>query len=66
MTPRYHAGETNRCPGCGHAQWIIGLATAECVFCSTALPLADSRCKPAARIVTFGKGGGVVRRMVAV
>ena len=42
MTARYHIGETNHCPGCGRSQWIIGRATAECAFCSTALPLAEA------------------------
>jgi len=36
----YHHAESNRCPGCGQAQWTIGRSTAECAFCRTALPLA--------------------------
>jgi ribosomal protein L37E len=64
MTLRYHEGEHNRCPGCGGVHWHVGRATAECARCSYALPLADSRSKPEARILTFGNGGGVVRRMV--
>lgn len=38
----YHPGEVNRCPGCGRAHWIVGRLSAECGFCSTALPLADA------------------------
>jgi hypothetical protein len=40
----YHAayveGEVNHCPGCGNTHWHIGRMSAECAFCSTALPLA--------------------------
>lgn len=36
----YRAGESNFCPGCGRSHWIIGRSSAECAFCSTALPLA--------------------------
>jgi hypothetical protein len=53
------------CPGCGRSHWLIGRATAECAFCATALPLADSSRTQAPRIVERGKGGGMVRRMVA-
>jgi glutaredoxin 2 len=35
----YRDGETNHCPGCARSQWIIGRLSAECAFCSTALPL---------------------------
>ena len=35
----YRDHETNHCPGCGRAQWLIGRLMAECAFCSTALPL---------------------------
>jgi hypothetical protein len=38
----FHLDETNHCPGCGRSQWLVGRVTAECVFCSTALPLAES------------------------
>ncbi|HUQ13507.1 MAG TPA: hypothetical protein VM055_04450 [Novosphingobium sp.] len=38
----FHIDETNHCPGCGRSQWLVGRVTAECVFCSTALPLAES------------------------
>jgi uncharacterized protein (DUF983 family) len=64
MIARYHQGETNHCPGCGRSQWLVGRVSAECVFCSTALPLADSSGKPAPRVIGFGKGGGVVRRQM--
>ena len=34
----YHEGEVNHCPGCGRTHWLIGRLSAECAFCSTALP----------------------------
>lgn len=44
----YHENETNHCPGCGRTHWLIGRLTAECAFCSTAIPLnvADRTAKP--------------------
>ena len=38
----YHDGEVNHCPGCGRTHWIIGRVSAECAFCTTALPLAEA------------------------
>jgi len=38
----YREGEVNHCPGCGRSHWIIGRLSAECAFCSTALPLTES------------------------
>jgi|TARA_R100000501_G_scaffold10060_1_gene19778 hypothetical protein len=38
----YHLHATNYCPGCGHAHWYIGRATAECAFCNTVLPLGTT------------------------
>jgi hypothetical protein len=42
----YHAvfrqNETNHCPGCGRTHWYVGRVSAECGFCSTALPFAGS------------------------
>lgn len=38
----YREHETNHCPGCGRTHWHIGRMTAECAFCSTALPLQSS------------------------
>jgi hypothetical protein len=35
----YRLDEVNHCPGCGRTHWLIGRVTAECAFCSTALPL---------------------------
>lgn len=35
----YRRDETNHCPGCGKAHWLLGRLTAECAFCGTALPL---------------------------
>jgi hypothetical protein len=38
----YHAGEVNRCPGCGRTHWYVGRLSAECGFCGTALALAET------------------------
>ena len=38
----YHDGEINHCPGCGRTHWLIGRLSAECAFCSTALPLREA------------------------
>lgn len=35
----YRRYDVNRCPGCGHSNWHVGRITAECAFCSTAIPL---------------------------
>jgi hypothetical protein len=46
------------------SQWIIGRVTAECAFCSTALPLTDSQSR-SPRVLAFGNGGGKISRMLA-
>jgi hypothetical protein len=38
----YRQDEINRCPGCGRSHWYVGRAIAECAFCSTAIPLAET------------------------
>jgi len=38
----YREHEVNHCPGCGRTHWIIGRISAECAFCTTALPLAEA------------------------
>ena len=38
----YREDEVNHCPGCGRTHWYVGRLSAECGFCSTALPLADT------------------------
>lgn len=38
----YREHEVNHCPGCGRTHWHIGRQLAECAFCATALPLAQS------------------------
>jgi len=38
----YREHDVNHCPGCGRTHWIIGRISAECAFCSTALPLAEA------------------------
>lgn len=59
----YRAEETNRCPGCGRAQWHVGRQTAECAFCGTAIALAEAKwigsagsAAPAAVPVEAGQG----------
>jgi hypothetical protein len=39
----YRAQETNRCPGCGRVNWLVGRQTAECAFCGTAIALAEAK-----------------------
>lgn len=41
--PLYYLNESNHCPGCSRQQWNVGRSTAECVFCETALPIANKR-----------------------
>ena len=38
----YRANEANHCPGCGRSQWYVGRVSAECGFCGTAVPLAET------------------------
>ena len=38
----YRANSANHCPGCGRSQWYIGRISAECGFCGTAVPLAET------------------------
>jgi hypothetical protein len=38
----YRVNEANHCPGCGRSQWYIGRVSAECGFCGTAVPLAET------------------------
>ena len=40
--PRFREGETNYCPACERSHWFVGRVTAECAFCTTALPFADT------------------------
>lgn len=47
----YRANQTNRCPGCGRAQWYIGRMTAECGFCHTGVPLAEAKWSGAGQAV---------------
>jgi hypothetical protein len=35
----YRRAETNHCPACGHAAWLVGRTMAECARCATAIPL---------------------------
>ena len=38
----YWPDTVNHCPGCGHTHWYVGRVSAECGFCATALPLAET------------------------
>lgn len=38
----YRVNEANHCPGCGRSQWYVGRVSAECGFCETAVPLAET------------------------
>ena len=38
----YRANTANHCPGCGRSHWYIGRVSAECGFCGTAVPLAET------------------------
>ncbi len=44
----YRPWEVNHCPGCGRSHWLVGRLSAECAFCATALPLAESVMQSAA------------------
>jgi hypothetical protein len=52
----YHDGEVNHCPGCGRTHWLIGRLSAECAFCSTALPLSEASNQGPAPTVAFWSG----------
>jgi hypothetical protein len=36
----YQPDEPNRCLACGRSHWLVGRVSAECGFCSAALPIA--------------------------
>jgi hypothetical protein len=55
----YRANERNWCPGCGREHWIVGRVTAECAFCTTALPLEEQRTVSQPRVIGFSKRPGV-------
>lgn len=46
----YREHDINHCPGCGRTHWIIGRMSAECAFCTTALPLAEAS-RPAGPVI---------------
>ena len=52
----YRESEINHCPGCGRTHWIIGRVSAECAFCSTALPLQESYRQGPAAAPVFWSG----------
>ena len=43
----------NHCPGCGRTHWLIGRVSAECAFCATALPLAETSMQSANRPIVI-------------
>jgi len=49
----YRDGEANHCPGCGRTHWLIGRVSAECAFCTTALPLVEATSRMHMRPVIF-------------
>jgi hypothetical protein len=49
----YRDGEINHCPGCGRTHWLIGRMSAECAFCTTALPLKEVAMQNPAPQITF-------------
>lgn len=60
----YHEHEVNHCPGCGRTHWVIGRVSAECAFCSTALPLKSETARRSDHrpgFVCRGAGHGRVR-----
>ena len=50
----YRENEVNHCPGCGRSHWYVGRVSAECGFCSTALPLVDRLTTGAGLFVSRG------------
>lgn len=53
----YRGDGGDRCPGCGRSHFYVGRLSAECAFCTVALPLADARhVGSAATIWTRGRG----------
>ncbi len=47
----YRENQVNHCPGCGRTHWYVGRTLAECGFCATALPLAESFRQPTTAII---------------
>lgn len=35
----HYRGADTPCPGCGRTHWFVGRLSAECGFCTTAIPL---------------------------
>ncbi len=52
----YRDGQVNHCPGCGRTHWIIGRLSAECAFCTTALPLQGAMTRGPAPTPVFWSG----------
>ena len=60
LTGLYRYNEINHCPGCGRTHWVIGRFSAECGFCATALPLAETALLGAGTYLrsSSGRNGG--------
>jgi len=61
----YRAESSNHCPGCGRSNWHIGRVTAECGFCGTAVPLAETAwqdASPKSAVHTKAAGSADQRR----
>jgi hypothetical protein len=39
----YRFDVPNYCPACGGSNWLVGRNSAQCAFCSTAVPFANHR-----------------------
>jgi hypothetical protein len=61
----YREHEVNHCPGCGRTQWLIGRMSAECAFCSTALPLAEASMRHHSRPVIIQHRNRVIETAYA-
>ncbi len=59
----YRDNQVNHCPGCGRTHWYVGRTLAECGFCATALPLAESFRQP--DHARFIQRSGTTRRAYA-
>jgi hypothetical protein len=42
----YRRDVATYCPGCGRSNWLVGRTSAECAFCSTAIPIHPAAARP--------------------
>lgn len=38
-----YRGPNTPCPGCGRSHWHVGRVSAECAFCTAAIPLEETQ-----------------------